>query len=244
MMSKKSMIICDRCGKEVPHNVGKRFYHQTVILFDRFCLWEGLEDRLDLCDDCSNEFRKWLKKEVQIIMELGYEKDIEDVYTWALDHMEGCDEPEWTMYSQIVAAIENYWMKKFKFKLKNVVDNKLNDLVGNAIEDTIAEMPNALKMLEDSQKGIDMAIYKLEFDWWTVEDEDKPWYEQEQRVYYFTHAEDALDFVDRVVWNEAAYVSMGSPINAYLYKFTESRQYDERDCRYIAAWHDIDKRVR
>ena len=61
-----------------------------------------------------------------------------------------------------------------------------------------------------------MAIYKLEFDWWTVEDEDKPWYEQEQRVYYFTHAEDALDFVDRVVWNEAAYVSMGSPINAYL----------------------------
>lgn len=83
-------------------------------------------------------------------MELGYEKDIEDVYTWALDHMEGCDEPEWTMYSQIVAAIENYWMKKFKFKLKNVVDNKLNDLVGNAIEDTIAEMPNALKMLEDS----------------------------------------------------------------------------------------------
>ena len=69
----------------------------------------------------------------------------------ALDHMEGCDEPEWTMYSQIVAAIENYWMKKFKFKLKNMVDNKLEDLVGgNVIEDTIAEMPNALKMLEDS----------------------------------------------------------------------------------------------
>lgn len=89
-----------------------------------------------------------------------------------------------------------------------------------------------------------MAIYKLEFDWWTVEDEDKPWYEQEQRVYYFTHAEDALDFVDRVIWNEAAYASMGNPINAYLYKFSESRQYDERDCRYIAAWHDIDKKVR
>lgn len=84
------------------------------------------------------------------MMELSYENDIENVYAWAFDHMEGCDEPEWTMYSQIVAAIENYWMKKFKFKLKNVVDNKLNDLVGNAIEDTIAEMPNALKMLEDS----------------------------------------------------------------------------------------------
>lgn len=83
-------------------------------------------------------------------MELGCEKDIEDVYTWALDHMEGCDEPEWTMYSQIVAAIENYWMKKFKFKLKGVVDNRLVDLFGNAIEATIAKMPNALKILEDS----------------------------------------------------------------------------------------------
>lgn len=82
-------------------------------------------------------------------MELDYEKDIEDVYTWALDHMEGCDEPEWTMYSKIVAAIENYWMKKFKFKLKGVVDNKLEDLFGNAIEGTIAKMPNALKILED-----------------------------------------------------------------------------------------------
>lgn len=76
--------------------------------------------------------------------------DIETLYTYCLDHMEGCDEPEWTMYNQIVAAIENYWMKKFKFKFKNVVDNKLEDLFGNAIEDTIAEMPNALKMLEDS----------------------------------------------------------------------------------------------
>lgn len=85
------------------------------------------------------------------MMELGCEKDIEDVYTWALDHMEGCDEPEWTMYSKIVAAIENYWMRKFKFKLKGMVDNKLEGLVGgNVIEDVIAEMPNALKMLEDS----------------------------------------------------------------------------------------------
>lgn len=84
-------------------------------------------------------------------MELGCEKDIEDVYTWALDHIEGCDEPEWTMYSKIVAAIENYQMKKFKLKLKDVVDNKLNGLfVDNVIEDTIADMPNALKMLEDS----------------------------------------------------------------------------------------------
>ena len=162
--------------------------------------------------------------------------------------MECCDEPEWTMYSKIVAAIENYQMKKFKLGIKCVVDNKLNDLLGNdidnAIEDTIAEMPNALKMLEDSQKGIDMAIYKLVFDWWTDEDEDTPWYEQEQRVYYFTRAEDALDFVDRVVWNEAAYVSMGSPTNAYLYKFSESIQYNEQDGRYIAAWNDIDKKVR
>lgn len=71
-------------------------------------------------------------------MELGCEKDIEDVYTWALDHMEGCDEPEWTMYSKIVAAIESYQMKKFK--------NQMDD----AVRDTIARMPNALKMLENS----------------------------------------------------------------------------------------------
>lgn len=87
-------------------------------------------------------------------MELGYENDIADVYNWALDHMEGCDEPEWTMYSKIVAAIENYQMKKFKLGLKDMADNKLNDLLGNdieyVIEDTISEMPNALKMLENS----------------------------------------------------------------------------------------------
>ena len=55
------------------------------------------------------------------------------------------------MYNRVTAAIEDYWMKKFKFKLKDSVDNKLKGLVvGNVIEDTIAEMPNALKMLEDS----------------------------------------------------------------------------------------------
>ena len=55
------------------------------------------------------------------------------------------------MYNRITAVIEDYWMKKFKFKLKDSVDNNLKGLVvGNVIEDTIAEMPNALKMLEDS----------------------------------------------------------------------------------------------
>lgn len=78
------------------------------------------------------------------------DEDIKTFYTYCLDHMEGCDEPEWTMYNQIVAAIENYWMKKFKFKLKGLVNNKLNDLFGDAIEEAVAQMPNALKMLEDS----------------------------------------------------------------------------------------------
>lgn len=80
--------------------------------------------------------------------------DIETFYTYCLYRMEGCDEPEWTMYNQVTMAIEDYWAKKFKFKFKDSVDNKLNDLLGNdigcVIEDTIAEMPNALKMLEDS----------------------------------------------------------------------------------------------
>ena len=64
MMSKKSTIICDRCGKEVPYNVGKSLYHHTSIFFDRFCLWDNGEERLDLCDDCTDKFRKWLKKDV------------------------------------------------------------------------------------------------------------------------------------------------------------------------------------
>lgn len=89
-----------------------------------------------------------------------------------------------------------------------------------------------------------MAIYKLVFDWWTSESENLPWYEQEERVFYFTKAEDALDFVKRVIWNESAYVAMDSPINAYLYKFCESVRYNEPDERYIAAWYDIDKKVR
>lgn len=89
-----------------------------------------------------------------------------------------------------------------------------------------------------------MAIYKLVFDWWTDESENLPWYEQEERAYYFTDAEDALDFVNRVIRNESAYVSMDSPTNAYLYKFSESIQYNEQNEQYIAAWHDIDKKVR
>ena len=61
-MSKKSTIVCDRCGKEVAHNVGKRFYHLTTILFDRFCIWEGIDNRLDLCDDCSKDFSQVVKE--------------------------------------------------------------------------------------------------------------------------------------------------------------------------------------
>lgn len=64
IMSKKSTIICDRCGKEVPYNVGRTFYHYTAILVGRGCLWDGGEKKLDLCDDCTDEFRKWLKRDV------------------------------------------------------------------------------------------------------------------------------------------------------------------------------------
>lgn len=34
--------------------------------------------------------------------------DIETFYTYCLYHMEGCDEPEWTMYNRVTAAIEDY----------------------------------------------------------------------------------------------------------------------------------------
>ena len=72
------------------------------------------------------------------MLDQNCEKDIEDVHTWALEHMEGCDEPEWTMFDKIASAIENYWLKKFK--------NQMDD----AVRDTIARMPNVMKMLEDS----------------------------------------------------------------------------------------------
>lgn len=68
------------------------------------------------------------------MIELGYEKDIENIHNWALDHMEGCDEPEWTMFNKIASAIENYWAKMYS----------------KAIDDAITQMPNALKMLENS----------------------------------------------------------------------------------------------
>lgn len=63
-MSINKTMICDRCGKEVSGNTGKTmWWHRTTILFNRFALWEDKEYRIDLCDDCTEEFRKWLKKE-------------------------------------------------------------------------------------------------------------------------------------------------------------------------------------
>lgn len=89
-----------------------------------------------------------------------------------------------------------------------------------------------------------MAVYKLVFDWYNEEMEDVPWFEQEERVFYFTDAEKALNHVKSVVWNEAAYTASGSPLNAYLYRFDEGAEYNEPDMRYIAAWFDLDEKIR
>ena len=63
-MSINKTMICDRCGKEVSGNTGKTMcWHRPTIIFNRFALWEDKEYRIDLCDDCTEEFRKWLKKE-------------------------------------------------------------------------------------------------------------------------------------------------------------------------------------
>ena len=56
-MSKKSTMICDRCGKEIPYNAG-------TMLFSRFYLCDNGEKRFDLCDVCTDKFGKWLKKDV------------------------------------------------------------------------------------------------------------------------------------------------------------------------------------
>jgi hypothetical protein len=89
-----------------------------------------------------------------------------------------------------------------------------------------------------------MAVYKLVFDWYNEETEDLPWFEQKQTVVYFTNAEEALDYARDVAWNETSYQDMKCPLNAYLYKFDECNAHDEFDERYIAAWFDLDKKIR
>lgn len=69
----------------------------------------------------------------------GFEKDLEDLHVWALDYMESCDEPEWTLFNSIAGAIEDYWNTIY-------VKGKIEF----AIKDAMDKMPNALKMLEDS----------------------------------------------------------------------------------------------
>jgi hypothetical protein len=69
----------------------------------------------------------------------GFEKDLEDLHVWALDYMEGCDEPEWTLFSSIASAIEEYLAKRY-----------VKGQMEFAIKDAMDKMPNALKMLEDS----------------------------------------------------------------------------------------------
>lgn len=73
------------------------------------------------------------------MVELNCEKDIENIHTWAIDYMEGCDEPEWTMFNKIACAIEDYWDAIY-----------VKGHMEFAIKDTVKQMQNALKMLENS----------------------------------------------------------------------------------------------
>lgn len=73
------------------------------------------------------------------MVKYGFEKDLENLHVWALDYMESCDEPEWTLFSSIASAIEDYWYKRY-----------VKGQMEFAIDDAMDKMPNALKMLEDS----------------------------------------------------------------------------------------------
>jgi hypothetical protein len=73
------------------------------------------------------------------MVKLCFEKDVEDLHVWALDYMEECDEPELTMLNKIACAIEDYWDTIY-----------VKEHLKFAIKDTVKQMPNALKMLENS----------------------------------------------------------------------------------------------
>lgn len=60
---KKTTIICDRCGKEIPNGSNKSISYLTTICFGKVLLWEtGIKWR-DLCDECAHKFRKWMRCE-------------------------------------------------------------------------------------------------------------------------------------------------------------------------------------
>jgi len=57
---KKSKWFCDRCGKEITEwgHCGYRLYRRRLFV------WNVSEkDTLDLCVDCKNSLKKWVKME-------------------------------------------------------------------------------------------------------------------------------------------------------------------------------------
>lgn len=58
---------CDRCGKFFEIKPSGKFDGGKIILFDLVDYWshETAKITRDLCEDCKNDFERWLKNENQ-----------------------------------------------------------------------------------------------------------------------------------------------------------------------------------
>ena len=50
-------IVCDRCGKEISEEIGENELMFTGKRRTAF----GIDERMNLCDDCLKEFREFMK---------------------------------------------------------------------------------------------------------------------------------------------------------------------------------------
>jgi len=54
----KEIVICDRCGKEVKQPA-KIYMRKTKYAIMG---WSISEDRIELCEECGCELKRWLKE--------------------------------------------------------------------------------------------------------------------------------------------------------------------------------------
>lgn len=99
-----------------------------------------------------------------------------------------------------------------------------------------------MTVLKDVRNGTEMSIYIVEFDWFDdiVEENLKP-----TKHYLFSDVENALEFVNRVIWSTDMYIKYGEPKSAYLFKIKEGAELDEDfGYRYTAGWLHLDEKHR
>lgn len=61
-MARKTVITCDRCGKELPPECILK-YKQRVFSIDSESLFGYTIKKIELCQNCKKSFMKWIKQE-------------------------------------------------------------------------------------------------------------------------------------------------------------------------------------